>query len=128
MLSCSRENFEQVKVSIGQHFITQIKVKNHVQETPFYRRKSIKTSQMKVWQVSPPYWCKSSPLRRRHVEFHAFLAYISICTPLLLFYTLLSFLFTLNCWTKCVQVLKNPNPLKDDERLVVLVVVELSFR
>ena len=30
---------------IGQHFITQIKVKNHVQEMPIYRRKSIKTSQ-----------------------------------------------------------------------------------
>jgi len=33
-----------------------------------------------------------------------------------------------DCLTKCVQALKNPNPLKDDERLVVLVVVELSFR
>jgi len=27
-----------------------------------------------------------------------------------------------------VQALKNPNPLKDDERLAMLVVAELSFR
>jgi len=31
------------------------------------------------------------------------------------------------CWTKCVQALKNPNPLKDDERLIVLAFAELSF-
>jgi len=29
--------------------------------------------------------------------------------------------------SKCVQALKNPNPLKDDERLAVLGVVKLSF-
>ena len=31
------------------------------------------------------------------------------------------------CWTKCVQALMNPNPLKDDERLDVLVVVVVDL-